>query len=77
MSRFTLLEDEDLSKNIQPVFQEINEKLGSVPIFYRMLASAPPLVEAYWQCYLKVIDQGELPSKVKGAGGRRYKVETF
>jgi len=65
MNRFALLEDEDLEENLQPVFWEIKKKLGSIPVFYRMLATAPPLVEAYWQCYLKVIDQGELPVEVK------------
>ena len=65
MSVFPIITDETLADEIKYVFDEINDKFSSVPVIYRLLASAPPLVEAYWLSYKKVILEGELPAQVK------------
>ena len=65
MSIFPIIEDQALSDDVKKVFDEVIEKFSSVPVFYRLLASAPPLVEAFWLSYKKVILEGTLPAQVK------------
>ena len=65
MSQFPILNDDYLAKSTKTAFSEIEQQFGIVPIFYRFLANCPPLVEAYWQTYQKVIGQGILPINVK------------
>ena len=65
MSMFPILNDEEISQNTKIAFAEIEQKFGIVPVFYRFLANCPPLVEAYWLTYQKVIGQGLLPINVK------------
>ena len=65
MSMFPILNDEEVCQSTKMVFADIEQKFGIVPVFYRFLANCPPLVEAYWLTYQKVIGQGLLPINVK------------
>ncbi|NQZ84007.1 MAG: carboxymuconolactone decarboxylase family protein [Colwellia sp.] len=65
MSIFPIIADDALVASVSDVFDEIDDKLGSIPIIYRLLAFAPPLVEAYWLNYQKVILEGVLSPQVK------------
>ncbi|NQZ86909.1 MAG: carboxymuconolactone decarboxylase family protein [Colwellia sp.] len=65
MSMFPILNDQDLSQSSETIFGEIGKKFGIVPVFYRFLANCPPLVEAYWTTYQKVIADGVLPINIK------------
>jgi len=65
MKIFPIVSDEELSSEAQIVFDDVLEKFGSIPVFYRLFATAPPLIEAYWLTYKKVIFEGVLPIQVK------------
>lgn len=65
MGMFPILNDSELAESTKTIFTEIDQQFGSVPVFYKFLANCPPLVEAYWQTYQKVICEGLLPINVK------------
>ena len=65
MSIFPIITDDELTDDALAVFEAVNDKFGSIPIFYRLLALAPPLLEAYWLNYKKVILEGVLPPQIK------------
>ncbi|MEE8059647.1 MAG: carboxymuconolactone decarboxylase family protein [Pseudomonadales bacterium] len=65
MSVFQILNDDELDTEAQSVFSEVIDKFQSVPVFYRILAVSPPLLQTYWYSYQKVILEGMLPAAVK------------
>ena len=65
MSYFKILGDDELAPEAQSLFQEVIDKFQSVPVFYRILAVAPALLQTYWYSYQKVVLEGELPAQVK------------
>ena len=65
MSFFDIITDEQAEQHALDVFNDIDDKFGTIPVFYRLLATAPPLVETYWLNYNKVIQEGALPGVVK------------
>jgi len=65
MSIFEIVENESAEQAALDVFNDVDEKFGTIPVFYRLLATAPPLLETYWLNYNKIILEGALPSVVK------------
>jgi len=65
MVNFKMLKDDEVSESNLAVFAEIEEMFGFVPVFYRVLANAPSLVEANWLTHKKVLIEGVLPTNIK------------
>lgn len=65
MNFFSLPKDDELSDEVLSIFEAVNEQFTILPIFYRFLANAPPLMEDFWYSYKKVMLEGVLPQKIK------------
>ena len=61
MSYFKILSIEELTPEARPLFQEVINKFQSALVFYRILAVAPTLQQAYWYSYLHVLETGTFP----------------
>ena len=65
MKRYPILSDSEVSQETLEIFNEIDELFGLVPVYYRVLANVPTLVEANWLTHKKVMITGVLPLQIK------------
>lgn len=65
MVRIRALANEEVSPEVQAVFDEIQSVFGMIPNLFRTAAHFPPLLEANWRKFKAVMVGGKLPRKVK------------
>ena len=65
MKRYPILSDSEVSQETLEIFNEIDELFGFVPVYSRVLANVPTLVEANWLTHKKVMITGVLPLQIK------------
>jgi alkylhydroperoxidase family enzyme len=63
--RIEPIEPEQAGPDVQRVYRSLEERLGSVSNFYKMLAHKPPLLRAFTQLYGAVWDDGALDPRLK------------
>lgn len=67
MSRLTVIEKEQASKEVQEIFLEIEGAFGTVPNLFKTYSHFPPLLKANWNKVKAVMMQGSLRRKTKEA----------
>lgn len=67
MSRLTVIEKEQASKEVQEIFLEIEGAFGTVPNLFKTYSHFPPLLKANWNKVKAVMMQGSLSRKTKEA----------
>lgn len=65
MSRLTVIEKEQASKEVQEIFLEIEGAFGTVPNLFKTYSHFPPLLKANWNKVKAVMMQGSLSRKTK------------
>jgi len=65
MSRIQPPESENISRQVEEIFKEIEGAFGRVPNLMKTYAHHPPLLEANWNKVKAVMMQGSLNQKVK------------
>ena len=67
MTRVTVIEKEQASKEVQEIFLEIEGAFGKVPNLFKTYAHFLPLLKVNWNKVKAVMMQGSLSRKVKEA----------
>lgn len=67
MTRLTVIEKEQASKEVQEIFLEIEGAFGTVPNLFKTYSHFPPLLKANWNKVKAVMMQGSLSRKTKEA----------
>ncbi|PCJ46376.1 MAG: hypothetical protein COA99_02845 [Moraxellaceae bacterium] len=65
MSSFLLLKEHELTSEARSVLAGADKAFPIIPMFYRLLAAAPTLLQAYWHSYQHVLEIGSLPLQLK------------
>jgi len=63
--RIEPIEPEQAGPDVQRVYRSLEERLGSVSNFYKMLAHKPAVLRAFTQLYGAVWDDGALDPRLK------------
>jgi hypothetical protein len=63
--RIEPIQPEQASPEVQRIYRSLEERLGSVTPFYKMLAHKPALLRAFTQMYGAVWDDGALDPGLK------------
>jgi uncharacterized peroxidase-related enzyme len=67
MSRISVVEKSDVSKDVQEIFTEIEGAFGMVPNLFKAYSHFPPLLRANWDKVKALMMQGDLSRKTKEA----------
>ncbi|MGK7877231.1 MAG: carboxymuconolactone decarboxylase family protein [Xenococcaceae cyanobacterium] len=65
MAQIKALTDEEVSPEVQEIFEEIQRAFGKVPNLFRTAAHFPPLLKANWEKFKAVMVGGHLSRKLK------------
>jgi alkylhydroperoxidase family enzyme len=63
--RIEPIEPEQAGADVQRIYRSLQERLGAVSNFYKMLAHRPPLLRAFTQLYGAVWEDGVLDPRLK------------
>jgi uncharacterized peroxidase-related enzyme len=67
MSRISVVGKDDVSKDVQEIFTEIEGAFGMVPNLFKAYSHFPPLLRANWDKVKALMMQGNLSRKTKEA----------
>ena len=67
MARLETVSLENIASEVDPVFREIEQHFGFIPVLFKTAAHYPPLLEANWNKVKAVMGSGNLASKTKEA----------
>lgn len=65
MARIPVIKNEEISKDVQEIFSEIEKVFGKVPNLFKTYAQFPPLLKANWGKVKAMMLQGNLSRKTK------------
>ncbi len=67
MPRISVVEKNEVSKDVQEIFTEIESAFGKVPNLFKTYSHFPPLLKANWDKVKALMMQGNLSRKTKEA----------
>jgi len=67
MVRISILEKDEISKDVQEIYAEIEDAFGKIPNLFKTYAHFPPLLKANWNKVRAIMMQGNLRRKTKEA----------
>ena len=67
MARISILEKDEISKDVQEIYAEIEDAFGKIPNLFKTYAHFPPLLKANWNKVRAIMMQGNLRRKTKEA----------